>query len=155
MLDQVELSPPASLSRWPFIFGVMLLIVVGCWIIYIIFVLRKRTITAVNKPSPPVNMPALKIKYIELLNVLEKEFNEKKISARLSHQKISQIVRFFTFEASGVPTHVMSLSDLKETKLTKLTNVIGALYPPEFEQAIYTDDTLSMIAAAKGVIEQW
>ena len=90
-----------------------------------------------------------------MIEDVENAHNAKEISARTLHQKLSLLVRFFAFEVSGVRAQVLTLQDLKRTKLTLLAKTIEGYYPPEFEALDSKGSVANALRQAREVVSSW
>lgn len=158
MLGTNDSYPPEQYAAfWTFVWiGCFVLIVL--WLCFVFLVTRKRTVKTVasleaKEPILP-DLPALKTKYLTLITEVEQLFAAHTITARVAHQKLSLLLRFFAYEANGTRAHVLTLSDLKQTRLTTLSEAIELYYPPEFE-AVEKGSTAAAVAKAREVVSAW
>lgn len=117
--------------------GLLFLAATIAIVIMICYMTRKKEVkTLANlKPQKPkeIDMEALKLKYLAMVDEVERLFKSHKTKASVAHQQLSLIVRLFYYEARGFHADILTLSDLKKTKYTELTQVIEDYYPSEFD----------------------
>lgn len=75
-------------------------------------------------------------------------------SARDVSQHLSPLVRRFVFDATGLPAHTMTLSDLEHDAPDALTEVVAWLYPAEFA-AVVDDDATAALERARHFVTTW
>jgi len=117
--------------------GVLLFLIVVLIIGAIIYFTRKKEVKTLKSlkvsQAKPIDMEALKKKYIGLIDQSERDFNNHRIKASVAHQHFSIIVRLFYAEGLGFHADILTLSDLKKTNYTMLIDTIEDLYPDEFD----------------------
>ncbi|MGB4758572.1 MAG: hypothetical protein WBP26_00785 [Candidatus Saccharimonadales bacterium] len=153
-----ELYPLEQYGLAWFLVGVLCLLLIAAWLGFVFWTTRKKPQKTVHTllPKEPVkpDINALKAKYLALIAEAEQEVNQHTITARVAHQKLSLLVRYFVFEANGFRAHVMSLSDIKRIDLPSVARVIEQYYPAEFA-AIEQGNITQAIAKAKEVVSSW
>jgi hypothetical protein len=158
MQGDSELYPLVNYDKKWFILGVFLAFLVVTWVVGILWATRRRKQSTLSSLTPlvpkTVNIPALKSKYLKLIDDVEAGFRSKQYTARYSHQRLSILLRFFVFEASGFPAHVMTVSDLKISRYPKLGQLIDEYYPPEFA-AIEAQDVDTALLSARTAVQTW
>lgn len=151
--DNTTLHPPVGYEPMWVILAVLLIVAVIAWFVLVFWLTRKREPKPVLPPPKP-DLAALKAKYLQLIADVERTHASGALVARGAHQKLSLLLRFFVFESSGVSAHVMTLSDIKATKLRSLESAIEMLYPAEFSQ-VSRGDVADAIQKSKELIAQW
>ncbi len=120
---------------WLFIGLLFLAIAIGI-IITIFYLTRKKEIKSLAslKPQKPktIDLDALKAKYLEMIDEIERLFKERKTKASVAHQQLSLVVRLFYYEALGFHADILTLNDLKKSRHEHLAQVIEEYYPDEF-----------------------
>ncbi len=133
----VYMNGPIYYNITSVIFGI-LLVSLACLIVAIVFfITRKKQIKSLASlkitEKKPIDMDALKTKYLGLIDQAERNYNDHKIKASVAHQHFSLIVRLFYAEAMGFHADILTLTDLKKTNYTMLIETIEKLYPDEFD----------------------
>jgi len=158
MQDAKELLPLVGYRVQWIIIGALLLLVTFAWIGFIFWHTRQRVQKTVSTLAPhkiaAIDLAALKNKYIALIDEAATEHQQNKLTARQTHQKLSLIVRFFVFEATGFPAQVMTLSDIERRNFPTLQSTIAAYYPDEFEALLKGNVTVS-VTKAKDMVTTW
>ncbi len=148
----VKLQEPFSYSVLGLILLILLLIALLTYIIIII--IKKQS----NKPKiiieKRVDINSLKKKYINQINKLLIEVNNKKIKNRSSYNELSSIIRKFVYEATNIDVTKYSLNEIRKLKYDSLTKLVEEYYEPEFSYS-KEGDILASIEKTKGVIETW
>lgn len=128
------------------------------WYGFIFWITRHREQRTVLNLQPRVvtqpDVAALKTKYLGFIDQVESKHTARKLSARSVHQKLSLLLRYFVYEANGYAAHVMTLSDLKQSRYTKIANAIEKFYPPEFTK-VEQGNVASALATAREIIQSW
>ena len=117
--------------------GLLLLAIAVAIIAMIFYFTRKKEVKTLKSlkvtQAKPLDMEALKKKYIGLIDQSERDFQNHRIKASVAHQHFSIIVRLFYAEGMGFHADILTLTDLKKTNYTMLTDTIEGLYPDEFD----------------------
>lgn len=158
MQNAVDNYPPIQYSSvWLFV-GIALVCLVVLWFGFVLWLTRRKKIRNVTnlRPVVPVvpDLAALQAKYLALVLEVEQSAARNEIDVRGVHQKMSILLRFFAYEAKGIKAHVLTLADLKQTRLTSIANAIEGYYTPEFNQ-LKRGDSAAAIAKAREVVTTW
>lgn len=98
----------------------------------------------------------LKDKYIKRVEVIDKNYEDGKISNRKAFQELGALLRNFTHEYSGSGAFAMGLVDLEKEKAPELlVDKIRNFYPLAFEEANRTGDVKLASDDALKVINIW
>ncbi|MEO8863161.1 MAG: hypothetical protein ABI354_02455 [Candidatus Saccharimonadales bacterium] len=150
-------SPVQYQSSW-LIIGVIIISTVALWYFGVWMLTRKKkphTIHTLKKNNKPVvDIAALKIKYLGLIDTIEQQYASGALDDRSAHQSLSMTVRLFVYEAKGVHAQRLTLSDIKKTGIDSLITLISLYYPAEFA---YTDNyaTAEGIKMAREMVTKW
>lgn len=112
---------------------------------------KKETVMPVAKP---VNSNTIKQKYCAAIMELEKRCHANQISSRHAYQELSQIVRYFVYEMTGVKVQNYTLEEMKRMNMPKLYAMIAEYYIPEFATG-QNGDIYASLNKAKKVVEGW
>jgi len=130
------MNGPAYYSLSLVLWGIALVMTAGAIIGAIFFVTRRKKIKSLASlkiiEKKPIDLDALKTKYLGLIDQAERNYNDHKIKSSVAHQHFSLTVRLFYAEALGFHANILTLSDLKKTNYTMLIETIEKLYPDEF-----------------------
>jgi len=137
LADKSLIHAPAYYSiSWTLI-GLVFLLGAGLIIFLIFFSTRKKEIKTLAhlKPAAPVvlDLTELRNKYLGMIASVISRYNSRRIRASVAHQELSLIVRMFYAEAGGLHAEVLTLNDLKRSRVKRLAKVIEAYYPDEFD----------------------
>lgn len=156
---KTELQDPISYSKW--IVVLVGVILVTSFIIYIlwlagVFKRRQKKVTnkAIAKPRIIKNPLAIKSKYLSYLDNLEKAVRANSIGTRDAYLKLSEIVRKYAFEATGIKVHNYTLNEIQSLNMPQLTSLISVFYEPEFAYESQSD-ILNGITSTRKVIVEW
>jgi hypothetical protein len=154
----MEIVPPINYdSSWLWL-GILAMTFICLVILVIFFITRHkepRTIANLKPQNNTKDYEAIRRKYLQIIAEIRNNYDAKAISARLAHQQISLAARQFVFEFKGIPAHNLTLTDLKKSSaLNDLSQLIGDIYPPEFDR-IDRGSVAESCDNAKGVIEKW
>ena len=154
----VELQDMFRYSWIPVAIAVIVVVVVGvAGLVYFIKHKKEKPVEQVAKPQPapkPVNEVQIRDKYCSLIDELEVTYKNGYISNRKAYQQVSEILRQFVFELTGVKVHNFTLEEIKRVNMPNLTQIIDECYAPEFsvDKEGNIDDT---IKKTRMVIREW
>jgi hypothetical protein len=145
-----ELQPPAEYAQPWMVYAMFAVIAVA------VYYLIVWTLTRPRRRSP-ARSTVSRGTTLERLSTIEADVREDRISPRVGHQRISQTVRGFAAERTGLGAQSMTLEDLRGAAPSILVDLVVRLYPPEFapgddlpREAF--DDTL---AKARELVQSW
>lgn len=104
--------------------------------------------------KPVVNEVQIRDRYCQMVNELEAKFKSGKLSNRTAYQKLSEILRQFVFELTGVKVHNFTLEEIKKVNMPNLTRIIDECYAPEFS-VDNEGDIYNTIQKTRMVIKEW
>ena len=158
MQTDVTLQPMMSFLKQPMI--ICFLVGLFFVVVFLLLLLCKRRkpakALAESAPVPVVrNMEDAKPRYIGKLTQLAEKYRAGTCSTREAYLKMSDIIRSFVQEATGINVLNMSLSDVRGLSMPELETLMQEYYSPEFSseskgdvlQSI--DKTIKAIAAWK------
>jgi len=154
----VELQDMFRYSFIPVAIAVVLAVAIGvAGLIYFVKHKKEKPVKQVVKPQPvpkPVNEVQIRDKYCSLIDELEITYKNGQMSNRKAYQKLSELLRQFVFELTGVKVHNFTLEEIKRVNMPNLTRIIDECYAPEFsvDKKGNIDDT---IKKTRMVIEEW
>lgn len=133
-------------------------IIITAIIIAILIVLLKFNFKRKKKETPIIvknkNIYEIKNKYLELIDNLEIDVNENKITNRHAYQKLSSLIRNYIFEATGIKVQNYTLKDIKKINMPVLYDLVAEYYDPEFA-IISKGNILNSLKKTRKVIERW
>lgn len=154
----VELQDMFWYSVIPVAIAVVVVVAAGvAGLIYFRKHKKATLVKQVKKPQPvtkPVNEIQIRDKYCNLIDELEVTYKNGQISNRKAYQKLSELLRQFVFELTGVKVHNFTLEEIKRVNMPNLTRIIDECYAPEFsvDKEGNIDDT---IKKTRMVIKEW
>lgn len=104
--------------------------------------------------KPVVNEVQIRDRYCQMVNELEAAFKSGELSNRTAYQKLSEILRQFVFELTGVKVHNFTLEEIKRVNMPNLTRIIDECYAPEFS-VDSEGDIYNTIQKTRMVIKEW
>jgi hypothetical protein len=102
----------------------------------------------------PVDVPALKARYLSTLEDLEREYAAHHLDERELHHQLSRTVREFAADLGEPGAVAMTATLLEEAGLVTAAAVIAGNERPQFKER-HQSDPGSSCGRAKAVIEQW
>lgn len=131
-----EFFPPVQyLPLWG-ILGFILLLVIAGWYVFLLVSTRAgRVATPAETGASGVPLrttETLRTQYLERIELLRRSHESGAVDAREAHHQLSQIVRSYVSEREGQQTMQLTLSDLRATRFTSLTDAVEKLYPGAF-----------------------
>lgn len=152
MQTSVNLQEPFSYSIYYIITILFLILAIN---IYFFFIRKKKTKEVIEiKEITVENREQIKQRYIKELNELERKVNQDEMTVRLAYQKLSQVIRYFVYELTGIQVQNYTLKEIKEANIPILYELIKEYYIPEFARR-YLGDIKSSIDKTRKVIEKW
>ena len=136
----------------------LLYIIITIVIIAILIVLLKVDFKRKKKEIPIIvkskNIYEIKNKYLELIDNLEIDVNENKITNRHAYQKLSSLIRNYIFEATSIKVQNYTLKDIEKINMPVLYDLVAEYYDPEFA-IISKGNILNSLKKTRKVIERW
>lgn len=150
MLGAAELQPPVGYDgRWLLLMMVSLLVVVA----YYTAVLRWGR----PRPARGSRRPAPRGACLARLDQIERAVAAGQIDHREGHRRVSETVREFVADATGLPVRSMTLADLRREGPQHLAEVIALVYPPEFAPGdeLPRQRLAPVLARARALVTTW
>jgi len=157
MPDGNGFYPPAQFSPLWFILGIVLILAVIGWYIFLIWFTRKRALreaTGAPWTGLPQQGPSLAQTYLTLIDEVERASADGLLEFREAHQRLSLLVREFAANARGIRAPYMTLEDLRATQLGALTFTVGQLYPGAFSGS-ETGSVGEAAERARKLVREW
>lgn len=154
---ELKLNPPIQYSLIWLIIGLTLLLAIVAWYGALFWMTRRKeaeTLADLKSLSPNNDLPALKAKYLKLIDECYRSYQQNQTTRRGLHRGLSMVVRYFVYEARHFPAPRLTLADLKRAPYPQLSKLIEQYYSSEFA-AIEHGDPEAAVAAAKELIQQW
>ncbi len=154
--DSRGFFPPVDYSPGWIALAILVLVLLVAFYVAVPLMTRPRS----PEPAPtdldwmPDAGPTLRDKYIDLVDDVSASHHRGELGVRESHQRLSQLLRFFAYEVSGVRAPQMTLADLRTNRLTPLGDAVERLYPGAFRE-IERGSVDEAAAMAKRVIDTW
>ena len=159
MQTSINLQEPFTYSVIPLVVSICAILAITGYLIYtkIIKQRSEQKEEEVIKEIPEKNIkdiPAIKGKYLNILNSIEYKYTNKMIGIRKAYQLISESIRLFIFEVTDITTQNYSLSEIRKLNIPNLYELIEEYYEPEFASKS-VGDFESSINKARGVVNRW
>lgn len=159
MLDDNGFFGPYQYQGWLLyaIVGVLLLALIAGWYVFVVRFTARRLPPEARlalRGRPAVDLPSLRARYLGLIDDVAVASDRGQLDERAVHSRLSLLLRFFVHETDGVDTHVMTLADLRETELPRLTGAVEQFYPPAF-QRLHPGDPARALETAREVVRTW
>lgn len=129
-----DLAPPVDYDHpWGWV-AVALVAAVLAWHVVVWWVTRDRRAAgaAGRRAGRPGSSAASRRRALAELAAIEADVTAGRTDQRAAHQRMSEVLRGFVAEVSGVPARSMALADLRAAGLHDVAAVIAQMYPPEF-----------------------
>lgn len=138
--------------------GTAILVSVVSWLVYVFVSTRRkkqRTLATLKpKPYTPPDISAIKIKYLDLIAQVQRDYSAGKLTKRVAHQSLGKLIRLFVYEINGSRVDTFTLAELKRSRYPGIAKAVEAYYPPAFKR-IESGDVDSAIALAREAVESW
>lgn len=93
-------------------------------------------------------------KYLQKLFDVELCYKEERYDTRTAYQQMSEIIRDFVYEITGIQVPNYTLMDIKGCNMPVLEELIQEYYSPEFALEA-KGDVLQSLEKTKSAIERW
>lgn len=141
----------------------LMLLAAAVIILLVIWAAKEKKPEKKTAQKEPVQVPVnprsrameLKRKYDRLLIQLSDEYGKEMVSEREAYQRLSRLVRDFTYEMTGVKVQNFTLQELRGMDMPKLTALVEECYVPEFALDNCQGDVTETISKARKVIGEW
>lgn len=158
MLDDNGFFGPYQYPGWVLwlVLGLLLVALVVAWYLFVLRFTACRLPKAVREArrGRMVDLPSLRDRYLGLIDEVAAASSSGRLDERAVHSRLSLLLRFFVHETNGVDTHVMTLADLRESDLPRLTGAVEQFYPPAF-QRLHPGDPGRAVETAREVVRSW
>lgn len=160
MDTSVELQEMLSFSKLPiYITGGLLAAVILYFLLrYLIRCNKKKKAKAVEVKRPVVEqnhtLTDPRQTYLALLDALEKEYQQGICDVRSTYQKMSEIIRDFVFEMTGIKVQNYTLSDIRQIEMPVLEELVEEYYSPEFAERS-EGDVQAALDKTRNAIRHW
>jgi len=137
--------------------GLVLLLLVAGWFVFVARFTARRLPPEARlalRREPPADLASLRSRYLALIDEIASASEEGVLDDRAVHSRLSLLLRFFVHETDGVDTHVMTLADLREADLPRLTGAVAQFYPPAFER-LRPGEPAQALETAREVVRSW
>ena len=91
---------------------------------------------------------------IQIFSILEKEYQQEICDVRSTYQKMSEIIRDFVFEMTGIKVQNYTLSDIRQIKMPVLEELVEEYYSPEFAERS-EGDVQAALDKTRKAIRHW
>jgi hypothetical protein len=147
-----ELYGPVRYQSYWLPAGVGLLVIVAAWYCYVFWATR-----TVRPRTGRRDLAATRARYHERIADVGQQSQLGAMSVRVAHQRLSELVRGYVAETGSIDARSMTLRDLRaadpeQPEIRRVTDAIGAFYPPEFEVES-RGDPAAAVAIAHQVVE--
>lgn len=92
--------------------------------------------------------------YLELLDALERDFNQGICDIRCTYQRMSVIIRDFVYEMTGIKVQNYTLRDIRKIRMPILEELVEEYYSPEFAQKS-EGDVKASLDKTRNAIKNW
>lgn len=153
MPDTEGFLPPVAFNPAWVLLGLALLAVVAAWLIIVPALTRARAVPDTDFRWE-ATAPMLAERYVALIDDVAAAHERFELTGREAHQRLSALVRGFAHESSGYPASAMTLSELRQLDLPRLTGAVEHFYPAEFGRAD-RGSVPAAVSEARRVVLEW
>lgn len=144
-------APLQYQPHWLWLGLLLLLIVVG-WYVWILRPARRKARTRPPKPLP--GLDSLRATCLAAIDSTANDSDAGRLPQRDAHQRLSFLVREFAEAASGLSMTSMTLEELRHQGYDELAAGIAGLYPNEFA-LVPVQSVQHSAEAARQVVRAW
>ncbi len=151
-----EFLPPVQYQPWWALIGILILVVVVAWWVFVFVSTRRSRVPAPPVVGPPTGQEAERIRrrYLGLIDETRAAYASGDLHERDAFHQLSMIMRSYVEEREGTRTVTMTLKELRTTPLKPLSDAVARLYPGAF-----SPDSTSTVAQAlddaRGLVASW
>lgn len=146
---------PVGYSLWWPLAGLGLLLLCTGWLAWVWISTRAHATAEVPGFVAPSNPDSVRHRYLGLIAAIEQKYDAGALGGREAHLELSLAVRTFVHEMTGLPTHRMTLAQLREHRLTLVSDAVERFYPAEFAPHNGELTVASAAHDARNVVSQW
>lgn len=158
MGDIDDYFPPQVYEwAWWLVLPIFLLLLVT-WIILSRIIARRAARPVEAPPAPVVKRyvppPDAGAKAFARIDRVRRRFAEGEIDTRDAHIELSEIVREFGYQRTGIDARSMTLEELRESRLVPIADAVSGWYPIAF--APDPDEGIDRaLDTARGTVQAW
>ncbi|MFK0005997.1 hypothetical protein ACIQTZ_03025 [Paenarthrobacter sp. NPDC090520] len=152
MQDNSGFYGPLSYSQAWLWMGVLVLLVVAAWYVFLFWPRRERT--RGTQPVIPRDLAGLRTSCLQAIDSVVADADAGRLPERAAHQRLSFLVREFAGHATGKPATSMTLDELRRHGLEPFVDGIAGIYPAEFEP-VSGRTVQDSAAAARQAVRAW
>lgn len=119
-----------------------------------LFAHKKKTKNIVVNQRNSIEKTWIRNKYLAELAKLENGIISNTVSVRESYQQMSECIRKFVFEMTGIKVQNYTLQDIKTLNMPLLEQLISEYYQPEFAKES-VGDRLAALKRTREAIMKW
>ena len=124
--------PPVQYSPVWLLIGVVLIVLVVGWILFVLLLTRRRAEPVQFVDSIPQLTQTVRDTYLARIDEVGRRYDAGAVGFSDAHHELSALVRSFASEAQGVRAQYMTLDDLRRTPHRALAETVERLYPGAF-----------------------
>ena len=146
--------PPVQYSPVWLVIGVVLLVIVVGWIVFVLLLTRRRAERFEYVGSIPELTSTVRDAYLARIDDVGRRYDAGDVSFSDAHHELSALVRAFASDAQGIRAQFMTLDDLRRTPHRALAETVERLYPGAFSgtKGGRIDDAM---ARASELVRSW
>ena len=138
MKYSIDLQSPFAFSPYWYALGIALIVLA------LLLRFGFNRLFAVKMDSP-FRIDKLRRDCLRQVDKIENAYAKKEIDSRSVHQQMSQVVRRFVHDVTGLETETMVLEDLNRLGRPELTELIREYYEPMFARASFVNAGTSLM----------
>lgn len=155
MKTTVKLQAPFSYAKLPIIILILVLIMgILFYVAYYVYIKNKSSMPTQIKKDIPKDIEKIKKKYLKILEAIQKDMLNQKIDTRQSYIRMSECIRRFVYEATGIKAPNCTLEDVRSLGIPALLQLMEEYYTPEFARES-VGDCIASFDRTRNAIENW
>lgn len=152
-------EPMAYSDKYEFwalwVFGIVLLIIFIAYVFVKTGLFDKvKSLTHRNKKFKVKSPEKIRNRYLYKIDEINVLLRNNRIDAREGYRRLSELVRVFAYEVTGVKVQNFTLNEIRGMGISNLTELISDFYEPEFAKKTEAD-VIAGLAKTRKVIEEW
>ena len=154
METSVELQPLFTFSTWDIVAAIVFIALAVAAVMVAFYLRRKSAVPAapqliIRRPSPSV-----RARYLSVFDPLSAQLDSGKIETRECCEQVSENIRKFASEMTGLDLSSSTLEELEESGMPSISETVAECYGGEFPR-IPEQRAHNAIDKAKKAVREW
>ena len=154
METSVELQPLFTFSTWDIVVAIVFVAVAAAAVLIAFYLRRKSVVPAVPQLIIRRPSPSVRARYLAVFDSLSSQLDSGKIETRECCEQVSEHIRKFASEMTGLDLSSSTLEELEESGMPSISETVAECYGGEFPR-IPEQRAHDAIDRAKKAVREW